>query len=168
MRVDVTQTARTVDVFIVLSEQAKHIVEHSGLLDTPIEENFEGLSEHLSEFSEDYDFETQKGIPNENPPTSDPYLQAAREESNRLANSLYQSSRQTQRKYKVDDEAEFYKDLHTVRLSSYLNNPYRKVVSDPLDATAYLKRLEKEYLPKIKAIIDAASPESKAQRSYDF
>jgi hypothetical protein len=85
-----------------------------------------------------------------------------------LANVQRTAARKAGRKYELEDEIERYKDANTVRLKAYLNNPYRKVVSNALEATAYINRLEKEYLPKIKSIIDASSPAAQAPRSYDF
>jgi hypothetical protein len=84
------------------------------------------------------------------------------------AQEMYRIKRQASRKYELDAEAERYKNANTVCLRQYLNNPYRKVVTNHLEATGYIRRLEKEYLPMIKTIIDAASPQAKQQRSYDF
>jgi hypothetical protein len=173
MRVDVTQTSKTVDVFIVLSEEAKFIVEKSGLLDTPIEQNFEGLKKHMADFADDYDFETGRTIDDPRADTT-PWTtrgmieKEISKQTTELANIQRTAARKAGRKYELEDEIERYKDENTVRLKAYLNNPYRKVVSNALEATAYINRLEKEYLPKIKSIIDASSPAAQAPRSYDF
>jgi hypothetical protein len=157
MCVDVTQTDRTVDVWIWLSEEAKFIVQQSGLLDTPIEENFEGLKAHMQEFAADYDLETDIGIVDREPETSDPYLKAVRESVNEQANVMYRERHRLQKREKLEEEAQHYKSMHIVTLRSYLGSPYRKLVNDLLEASTYIGRLEKEYLPRIKAIIDAAS-----------
>jgi hypothetical protein len=50
MRVDITQTNKTVDVYVALSQQSTFLVETHNLGSTPIEQNLQGLREHMAEF----------------------------------------------------------------------------------------------------------------------
>src|SRR5438105_65070 len=50
MRVDVTQTNQTVDVYILRSEQDSFVITAQQLGDIPIEQHFEELKEHLSRY----------------------------------------------------------------------------------------------------------------------
>lgn len=173
MRVDVTQTDKTVDVFVVLSEQSKFIVEKHDLANIPIEENLDGLQTHLREhmmrYSDDYDFDTKVGI-QDTVEYRDPTTQAIHKEVMRDANQGFRAEREAEKKYKLREEQEretkYYMAAHTVLLGQYLTNPYRKIVSNRLEANQYLAQLEKEYLPKIKALLESAPVQG--QKSYDF
>ena len=66
----------------------------------------------------------------------------------------------------LSDEQQRYKERNTVYLRDYLQNPYRKIVENPLQASQYMKRLENEYLPKIKATLEGAAPSQ--TKSYEF
>ena len=173
MRVDVTQTDKTVDVFVVLSEQSKFIVEKHDLANIPIEENLDGLQTHLKEhmmrYSDDYDFDTKVGI-QDTVEYRDPTTQAIHNEVMRDANQRFRAEREAEKKYKLREEQEretkAYITAHTVLLGRYLANPYRKIVANRLEANQFLAQLEKEYLPKIKALLES-SP-AQGQKSYDF
>lgn len=173
MRVDVTQTEKTVDVFVVLSEQSKFIVEKHDLANIPIEENIDGLQAHLKEhmmrYSDDYDTDTKIGI-QDTVEYRNPNTQAMHEQVMEQANRQYRAEREAEKKYKLREEqereAKYYTATHTVLLGQYLTNPYRKVVANRLEANQYLARLEKEYLPKIKALLESAP--AQGQKSYDF
>ena len=69
MRVDVTQTDKTVDVFLVLSEQAKFLIEKHDLAKIPIEENLDGLQAHP---------EQGRGVPGRPDVGPHPYRSGAR------------------------------------------------------------------------------------------
>jgi hypothetical protein len=74
---------------------------------------------------------------------------------------------------RLRDEEIRYKERHTVYLRDYLRNPYRKVVSGPPEASAFIKRLETEYLPKIKSVLEDAistqdGPRPAQTKSYEF
>ena len=104
MRVDVTQTDKTVDVFVVLSEQAKFVIEKHGLGKIPIEENFDGLQAHLKEhlmrYSDDYDIDTKIGI-QDRVEYRDPVTQAVHVQVMEEANRKYRADREAEKKYKL-------------------------------------------------------------------
>jgi hypothetical protein len=155
MTVAVTQTPRTVDVFVALSEETKHLLEaNSPVLDIPIEENFEGLRKYLQDYAEHYDRETERPI-QDTEQYRDPALQAIREDTHRIGMQMHRSHRDEERQSVLDEQAEIYKGTNTVYLKQYLENPYRKVVDNPVAAAEYIKRLEKEYLPKIKMALES-------------
>jgi hypothetical protein len=174
MRVDVTQTARTVDVFIVLSDKAKQTIEANGIGDWPVEENFEGLKEYMEEFTERYDLDTkyntiQDPWADRDPMTSDGHLQKAISRNiTQTANDMRTTERKETRRKALKHEEQSYKDSHTVRVKDYLAYPYRKAVVGKIDADLYIKRLESEYLPRIKTFVDTGSRETRPKLSYDL
>jgi hypothetical protein len=174
MRVDVTRTERTVDVFITLSEKAKYIFEKNDLRNIPVEQHFDGLKTHMEEFAADYDFHTRQGVDDPladwQPHTSQGFLQKElSKQTNELANVEWEARRQAQRKYALEDETQRYKQEHTVTLAHYLANPHRQKVSNPLEANIYIDKLEKTYLPFIKSLFDVSSPIRHDQtKTYEF
>jgi hypothetical protein len=161
MRVDVTQTINSVDVYILLSEQARFLINTHNLGAIPIEENFEDLRAHMAEFkrqlSTAFD-ETDANIMSE-------FQGDDREYTKRLV-AEWQSEDKALLPEQLRAEEERYRKRNTVYLSDYLQYPYRKVIANPVEAAAYIKRLEQEYLPRIKATIDGASPQT--TKTYEF
>ena len=161
MRVDITQTPHTVDVYITLSEQAKFLLNNNHLGSVPIEQNFEKLSEHMADFrrllGSAYD-ETDANIAGQ--------LSGSDLEYWKRTNAEWRAEEKARQPHEIKAEEQRYKEQNTVYLRDYLQYPYRKIVENPLQASQYLKRLETDYLPKIKATLDTAAPSQ--TKSYEF
>jgi hypothetical protein len=161
MRVDVTRTPQTVDVYITLSEQAQFLVNGNHLGSVPIEQNFENLTEHMATFkrrlSTAFD-ETDADIGNQ--------LSGSALDGWKKMNAEWRAEDKARQPQELEDEKQRYLERNTVFLRDYLQNPYRKVVENPLQASQYMKRLETDYLPKIKATLEGAAPS--LTKSYEF
>jgi phage terminase Nu1 subunit (DNA packaging protein) len=161
MRVDITQTPQTVDVYITLSEQSKFLVDNNHLGSVPIEQNFEKLSEHMADFrgmlGSAYD-ETDANIAAQ--------LSGDALEGWKKTNAQWRAEEKARQPHEIKEEEQRYKEQNTIYLRDYLQNPYRKIVDNPLQASQFLKRLETDYLPKIKATIEGAAPSQ--TKSYEF
>lgn len=166
MRVDVTRTSMTVDVWILLSEEAKFIVQANNLQTLPVEENFDGLKEHMETFTRQYDYvdddiDSSMGAELRNDPGA-----------LRIYKEVADQQRQQRRRGKpeaIKQEAERYKREHTVTLREYLDYPHRHVINFPYEANLYIEQLEKKYLPLIKAAIDLSSSSRHVQtKTYEL
>ncbi len=165
MRVDVTRTDQTVDVWIQLSEEAKFIVESNSLESMPVEEHFEELKERLAEFSREYDY-IQDDI------DADIERQLRSPDALRKYQEIADEGRYGAKRSKPENLKKFeedYKRTHSVTLGQYLAYPHRHLIHAPLEANLYIEQLETKYLPPIKAAIDAASQVRQPQtKTYQF
>jgi hypothetical protein len=152
MRVDITQTNKTVDVYIVLSQQSKFLVDTYHLGSAPIEQNLEGLREHMTEFKRRLLSLLDESDAN--------YSRIMSSNSQDIVHDITTDNRAQDKANLpalLSREEAAYKNRNTVSLQHYLQHPYRKVVKDHLDSSEYIKRLQSDYLPRIKAIIESSA-----------
>ena len=138
-------------VWIELSEVDKQVLSQAQLLDTTVDEieDAKAIQEQVNSYSEIMDETTER---------IDAQLSA------KLRGRLDYTPKE--RRTKLDEYRQELVDKNSVSLRDILSNPYRRAVTTPAEAAAYIEKLKTKILPKVKSLIETHS--SPLSGSFDL